>query len=392
MKGDKFYEDFIPYGKQNINEEDIEQVVSVLKSKFITQGPMVPSFEEQICRKVNSKYAIATNSATSCLHIACLALDLGINDILWTSPITFVASANCALYCGAKVDFVDVNYDTGLMSVKALEKKLIKAEKEGFLPKIVIPVHLAGSSCDMKRIYELSQRYGFSIIEDASHAIGGKYFDGPVGSCRYSDIAIFSFHPVKIITTGEGGVCTTNSESLTIAMRELRSHGITKDKSKFLERNDNQKWKYEQQRLGFNYRLTDIAASLGISQLKRLENIVLERNQIFQNYKNMILDERFNLNKIPEGIYSSLHLAILRFENYEYQEILFENFSKYGVGTQVHYMPVHLQPFYKSLGFKEKDFPNAENFSKSILSIPLYPGLSKIDQKKICQILNLIKK
>lgn len=387
----KIATDFIPYGKQNINEEDIAHVVNVLQSKFLTQGPKVPAFEEEICKKVKSKYAIATNSATSSLHIACLSLGLSVNDILWTSPITFVASANCALYCGAKIDFVDIDYETGLMCIKSLEKKLIQAEKDGNLPKIVVPVHLAGTSCDMKLIYRLSVKYGFSIIEDASHAIGGKYFNEPVGSCKYSDIAIFSFHPVKIITTGEGGVCTTNSEDLANIMRELRSHGITKDRNKFLNKDNNQKWRYEQQRLGFNYRLTDISAALGISQLKRLENIVFERNKIFKNYTNLIMNKPFKMNKIPEGIYSSLHLAILRFEYFEWQEILYENFRKYGVGTQVHYMPVHLQPFYKKLGFKEKDFPNAENFSKTILSIPLYPELTKFDQERICEILNFIR-
>ena len=387
MVDDKIKKDFIPYGKQHINEEDIEEVVNVLKSQFITQGPKVPAFEKQICRKVKSKYAIATNSATSSLHIACLALGLGPGDILWTSSITFVASANCALYCGAKIDFVDIDSDTGLMSTIDLKRKLENAEKVGKLPKILIPVHLAGSSCDMKEIFSLSQKYGFSIIEDASHAIGGKFFDEPVGSCKYSDITIFSFHPVKIITTGEGGVGTTNSIDLANSMSELRSHGITKDKDKFLLKTVNEDWRYEQQKLGFNYRLTDIAAALGLSQLKRLERVVELRNNLFKNYVELFRELNVKMLTIPSGVYSALHLAVLRMEDVNLQKLLFKKFRDEGIGTQVHYMPVHLQPFYKQFGFKEGDFPNSEIYSKTSLSIPLYPGLKKSDQKRIFRLL-----
>ena len=387
MKEDNIKKDFIPYGKQHINEEDIEEVVNVLKSQFITQGPKVPAFEKQICRKVKSKYSIATNSATSSLHIACLALGLGPGDILWTSSITFVASANCALYCGAKIDFVDIDSDTGLMSTNDLKRKLENAEKVGKLPKILIPVHLAGSSCDMKEIFSLSQKYVFSIIEDASHAIGGKFLDEPVGSCKYSDITIFSFHPVKIITTGEGGVGTTNSIDLANSMSELRSHGITKDKNKFLLKTVNEDWRYEQQKLGFNYRLTDISAALGLSQLKRLERVVELRNNLYKNYVELFRELNVKMLTIPSGVYSALHLAVLRMEDVNLQKLLFKKFRDEGIGTQVHYTPVHLQPFYKQFGFKEGDFPNSEIYSKTSLSIPLYPGLKKSDQKRIFRLL-----
>ncbi len=387
MINDKINKNFIPYGKQDIDEEDIEEVVNVLKSQFITQGPKVPAFEEEICRKVKSKYAIATNSATSSLHIACLALGLGPGDILWTSSITFVASANCALYCGAKIDFVDIDSDTGLMSTIDLKRKLENAEKVGKLPKILIPVHLAGSSCDMKEIFSLSQKYGFSIIEDASHAIGGKFLDEPVGSCKYSDITIFSFHPVKIITTGEGGIGTTNSIELANSMSELRSHGITKDKNKFILNTVNEEWRYEQQKLGYNYRLTDIAAALGLSQLKRLEKVVKLRNKLFENYLRLFSGLNLKMLKIPSGVYSALHLAVLRMEDKKLQNGLFEEFRKNGIGTQVHYTPVHLQPFYRQFGFKEGDYPNSEMYSKTSLSIPLYPSLQKRDQIRIFKIL-----
>ena len=383
----KKVKNFIPYGRQDISKKDIKEVISVLKSDFLTQGPKVPLFEKAICEKVNSKYAVSTNSATSSLHIACMALGLGPGDYLWTSPISFVASANCALYCGAKVDFVDIDLNTGLISIDHLKSKLINAEKLGKLPKILIPVHLAGSSCDMKSIYDLSQKYGFLIIEDASHAIGGKFFDHYVGSCKYSDITVFSFHPVKIITTGEGGVATTNSINLANKMSELRSHGITKDKTKFVINSINDDWRYEQQQLGFNYRLTDIAAALGISQLKRLDNIVKERNVLFNNYINLFSDLSLKMLDIPTGVYSSLHLAVLRFENLNIQSFLFKNLRDNGIGTQVHYTPIHLQPFYSRFGFKEGDYPNSEKYSKSSLSIPIYPGLKKGDQKRIYKIL-----
>ncbi len=381
---------FLPYGKQTITNDDIEEVKKVLQSDFLTQGPKVPLFEQEICKKVDAKYAVSSNSATSSLHLACLALGLREEDYLWTTPITFVASANCALYCGAKVDFVDINQETALIDINKLENKLKHAAKVGKLPKIVVPVHLAGSSCDMKSIYELSQKYGFYIVEDASHAIGGKYLGQKVGSCTYSEITVFSFHPVKIITTGEGGIATTNNRNIAETMFELRSHGITKDKSKFLEKTKNQNWRYEQQKLGFNYRLNDISASLGLSQLKRLEDIVKERNLLFNHYEKSLNSEELKMLRIPKDVFSALHLAVLRFKDFNLQNTLYENLKKSLIGTQVHYMPVHLQPFYKkNFGFKEGDFPESEFYSKTCLSLPLFPGLTFEDQERV---INTIKK
>ncbi len=375
---------FLPYGKQNVSEQDINEVINVLKSDFLTQGPKVSLFEESISRKVNSKYSVASNSATSSLHLACMALGLGKDDFLWTTPITFVASANCGLYCGANVDFVDINQETGLIDINKLKKKLKHAESINKLPKILVAVHFAGSSCDMKSIFDLSKKYNFFIIEDASHAIGGKYFEYNVGSCKYSQITIFSFHPVKIVTTGEGGVATTNSRELATIMTELRSHGITKDYDKFFEKHPKHDWRYEQQKLGFNYRMTDISASLGLSQLKRLDNFVKERNFLFEIYQKHLNKSGLRMLSIPEGIKSALHLAVLRFEKIDLQIDLYSKLREALIGTQVHYLPVHLQPYYKkNLGFKEGDFPESEKFSKTCLSLPLYPGLSSEDQNRV---------
>jgi len=384
---------FLPYGKQNVSDQDINEVINVLKSDFLTQGPTVNLFEESISRRVNSKYSVASNSATSSLHLACMALGLGKDDLLWTSPNTFVASANCALYSGANVDFVYITQETGLIDVNQLEKKLKYAESINKLPKIVIPVHFAGSSCDMKSIFDLSKKYNFFIIEDASHAIGGKYFEYSVGSCKYSHITIFSFHPVKIVTTGEGGVATTNSRELATSMTELRSHGITKDYNKFIEKYPKHNWRYEQQKLGFNYRLTDISASLGLSQLRRLDNFVRERNLLFEIYQKRLNKSGLRMLSIPKGVYSALHLAVLRFERIDLQNELYCKLREALIGTQVHYMPVHLQPFYKKIfGFKEGDYPESEKFSKTCLSLPLYPGLSHEDQDRIIKtILKIVK-
>ena len=287
---------YIPYGRHTITEADISAVVEVLRSPFLTQGRNVPAFEHALAAKVGARYGVAVNSATSALHIACLALRLGSEDRLWTSPITFVASANCGRYCGAKVDFVDIDPATGLMSVPALKKKLQEAEREGALPKVVVPVHLTGSSCDMSAISQLAKRYGFSVLEDASHAIGGHYQGEPVGNCRHSAITVFSFHPVKIITTGEGGLATTNDPMLSQRMAELRSHGIVRESERF-EQADIGPWWYEQQQLGFNYRITDIQAALGMSQLQRLDEIVAERNRQFQYYQELLADFLFNCSR-----------------------------------------------------------------------------------------------
>ncbi len=375
---------FIPYSKQLINQNDIEAVVNVLKSELITQGPLINSFEDSVAKKVNAKYAISTNSATSSLHIACLALGLRKGDYLWTSPITFVASANCGRYCGAEVDFVDIDEKTGLMSIEKLENKLISAEKNGTLPKILIPVHLTGASCNMKEISRLSKKYNFHIIEDASHAIGGQYKNEPVGNCRYSDITIFSFHPVKIITTGEGGVATTNDVKISERIKELRNHGITKNSEKF-QRLSKKSWVYEQQNLGFNYRMTDISAALGLSQLNRLEEIVIERNRKHIYYKKIFLNTSIKLLELPKDIYSSFHLQVVQLQNKDIEkyEQIFNGLRKTGIGVQLHYIPVHLQPYYQDLGFKEGMFPASENYSKKSFSIPLFPTLKESEQNFI---------
>ena len=302
---------FLPYGKQTVTQEDLAAVAQVLLSPHLTQGPTVAAFEQAVATKVEAYHGVAVNSATSALHVACLALGLGDGDRLWTSTNTFVASANCARYCGADVDFVDIDEDTGLMCMKDLAQKLEKAERIGNLPKIVVPVHLTGASCNMAMISALAKRYGFAVIEDASHAIGGQYQNEPVGNCRHSDITVFSFHPVKIITAGEGGVATTNSDYLAQCMADLRSHGITKDETRF-QLPCHGPWSYEQQMLGFNYRMTDIQAALGLSQLERLEDIVAERNHQLKYYEKLLDGMEIELLKIPEGVLSSVHLAVIK--------------------------------------------------------------------------------
>lgn len=381
---------FIPYGKQDINNNDIESVIEVLKSDYLTQGPQVAKFENKICSFVESNYSVAVNSATSALHMACKALGLEKGDFLWTSPITFVASANCARYCGANVDFVDIDISTGLISLEKLEEKLEIARKNNCLPKILVPVHLAGTSCDMRKINELSKRYKFKIIEDASHAIGGFYESKPVGNCQFSDIAIFSFHPVKIITTGEGGIATTNNESLYKKMNLFRSHGITKNEDQFLFESPGP-WYYEQQSLGFNYRITDIAAALGQSQLKRIKNFVDCRNQNHKTYKNLLNDSQYNFLEIKDNVRSSLHLTILSIKgiNSSQHKNYFMELRKRNIGVQLHYVPVHLHPYYRKLGFKEGDFPQSEAYARSSFSLPNYPKLS---QKEIIYIASEIEK
>tara|TARA_A100001388_G_scaffold266027_1_gene238717 strand:- start:1333 stop:2505 length:1173 start_codon:yes stop_codon:yes gene_type:complete len=368
----------IPYGYHQITPEDIESVVSVLKQSFLTQGSKVPEFEEILNKKVNSKFSVAVNSATSALHLACLALGLKKGDYLWTSPISFVSSANCGLFCNASVDFVDIDLNTGLMSIDALKRKLINAKENGILPKIVIPVHLGGTSCDMEAIYKLSKEFDFKIIEDASHALGGKFDEFKVGSCQYSDITVFSFHPVKIITTGEGGILSTNNESIYSQLKLLRSHGIVKDKDKFIISN-NKPWHYEQQILGYNFRMSDINAALGISQINRLEYIVNRRNEILESYKKRLENLPIKFLKIPFNILSSVHLAIISFENQssEFQKKVFNEFHKRNIYVQLHYQPIHLNPYYLKKGFSKGDFPNAEKYAESSLSIPVYPSMNE---------------
>jgi len=379
---------FLPYGRQTITDADIAAVEAVLRSPFLTQGPEVPAFEQAVAAKVGAAYGVAVNSATSALHIACLALGLGPGDRLWTSPITFVASANCGRYCGADVDFVDIEPSTGLMSVAALEHKLQQAEQNGNLPKVVVPVHLAGSSCDMETIGALASRYGFAVLEDASHAIGARYRGEPIGNCRHSAITVFSFHPVKIITTGEGGLATTNDPQLAQCMMELRSHGIVREQERF-ERPAAGPWVYEQQQLGFNYRMTDIQAALGLSQLQRLDAILAERNLQLQRYRELLAELPVQFLNVPEDVLSSVHLAVIRLKQATIgkHRRVFEGLRAVGIGVQLHYSPVHLQPYYRTMGFDEGKFPEALAYASSAISLPLFPGLSTSDQERVAAVL-----
>ena len=379
---------FLPYGRQTITEVDIAAVVDVLRSPFLTQGPAIPAFEQAVAAKVGARHGVAVNSATSALHIACLALGLGPGDRLWTSPITFVASANCGRYCGAAVDFVDIEPATGLMSVAALAAKLEQAERDGTLPKVVVPVHLAGSSCDMAAIGALAERYGFAVLEDASHAIGGRYQGEPVGNCRHSAITVFSFHPVKIITTGEGGLATTNEPLLAQRMAELRSHGIVREPERF-EQPPAGPWVYEQQQLGFNYRITDLQAALGLSQLQRLDAIVAERNRQLQRYRELQAGLPVQMLQVPEDVLSSVHLAVIRLQQAtaDQHRQVFESLRAAGIGVQLHYSPVHLQPYYRVMGFAEGQFPEAEAYAKTAISLPVFPGLGADEQHKVSNVL-----
>jgi len=377
----------IPYGRQNINQADINAVVDVLKSDFLTQGPVVPGFEKRVAEYTGTKHSIAVNSATSALHIACLALEVGPGDYVWTSPITFVASANCALYCGASVDFVDIEPDTYNMSVEALEQKLVEAQKQGKLPKVIIPVHLTGQSCDMVGIHALSKIYGFKIIEDASHAIGAKYLDKPVGACLFSDITVFSFHPVKIITTAEGGLATTNDDILAEKMRLLRSHGITRSSSD-MSRAPDGPWYYEQIALGFNYRMTELQAALGLSQMDRLDEFVNRRHQIFRQYLENLKHPSLLLPLQRPDTYSSLHLFILRIKTSQAEEArlaLYKALQAASIAPNLHYIPVYLQPYYQKLGFVRGYCPNAEAFYNEAISIPIYFDLLDDEVEYICK-------
>lgn len=379
----------IPYGRQDVTQSDIDAVVNVLRSDYLTQGDVVPEFEKLVSSYCNAEYAVSTNSATSALHLACLALGVGPGDLVWSSPITFVASLNCALYCGAKVDFVDIDPQTYNLSVERLEEKLVYAEKMGRLPKVIIPVHLCGQSCDMEGIYNLSQRYGFKIIEDASHAIGGKYKNKPIGNCFYSDITIFSFHPVKIITTGEGGMALTNSANLASKMELLRSHGITRDSTKMTHSPDGP-WYYQQIELGFNYRLTEIQAALGISQMSRLDNYVLRRHVIANNYNAALKALPVITPRHHSDAFSSMHLYVIRLKldeiDYTYREV-FELLRKHGIGVNLHYIPVHTQPYYQQLGFNIGDFDEAERYSSEAISLPIFPSMSEAEQNIVVSVL-----
>jgi len=382
----------IPYGKQDINQDDINSIIGVLKSDFLTQGSQVPLFEKKVSDYCDAEYAVAVNSATSALHIACLALDLGRGDRLWTSTNSFVASANCGLYCGSKIDFVDIDPLTYNLSVIELEKKLIQAKQEDKLPKIVIPVHFAGQSCDMKKIYSLSKEYGFRIIEDASHAIGGKYLNKPIGSCQYSDITVFSFHPVKIITTAEGGLSTTNSKDISDKMQLYRSHGITREKD-LMTRDPDGSWYYQQVALGFNYRMTEIQAALGVSQMKRLDEFVAKRHILQERYDSLLGNLPITIPFQDKNSYSALHLYPIQIDLKKVDKSrkqVFNELRENGIGVNVHYIPIHTQPYYLQSGFQEGDFPNSESYYNRVISIPLFHGMTIEQQDKVVDALKRI--
>lgn len=378
----------IPYGRQSINQTDIDAVIAVLRSDWLTQGPCVPAFESAIANYCGAAHAVAVNSATSALHIACLALGVTAGDWVWTVPNTFVASANCALYCGAKIDFVDIDFSTGNISLAALEAKLVDAEKSGSLPKVLVVVDFSGRSCDMAEISQLVKRYDIALIEDASHAIGGFYHEKPIGNCQFSDITVFSFHPVKIITTAEGGMAITNSSMLAEKLRLLRSHGVTRDPD-LLEHVPDGEWYYEQQLLGFNYRMTDVQAALGLSQLNRLTDFVQARRVLADAYT-----EQFKTN-VPqvitpcmdsETIFSAWHLYVIRVAA-SVRKRFFNYLRQHGILVNVHYIPVHLQPFYQRLGFKLGDYPGAEQHYATAVTLPLYPELERMAVEKIIQLI-----
>ncbi len=380
----------ITYGRQDITQADIDAVIACLQSDYLTQGPQIIKFEQRVATHTGAQYAVAVTNATAALHIACLALNLGPGDLLWTSPNTFVASANCALYCGAMVDFVDIDPQTHNLCPIKLEEKLIAAEKEGKLPKIVVPVHMTGQPCDMAAIHSLGQKYNFKIIEDASHAIGGKYKGEPIGNCRYSDITVFSFHPVKIITTAEGGMALTNSVELATRLGLLRSHGISRDPALMTEPIHGP-WYYQQVMLGFNYRMTDIQAALGASQMSRLTDYVKRRQEIASRYSELLNDLPLTLPWQHTDSYSAYHLYVIRLQLDKIsatQRQVFESLHAKGIMVNLHYIPVHTQPYYQQMGFKQGDYPQAERYYREAISIPMHVNLEDEDLKFIAQSLN----
>ena len=382
----------IPYGRQSIIQEDVDAVVEVLKSDFLTQGPVVPKFEQAVATKCKAKFAVSVNSGTSALHVACLALGLGKGDILWTVPNTFVASANCGRYCGADVDFVDIDPQTWNMSVSELRNKLLEARQAGKLPKVVVPVHFAGQPTEQEHIWELSQEFGFKVLEDASHSLGASRHSEPVGSCRWSHITSFSFHPVKIITAGEGGMALTNDEEVAWKMSLFRSHGITRDPSRMTKEPDGP-WYYEQVDLGFNYRMTDIQAALGLAQLKRLDEFVDKRNYLAANYDKLVEALPLTTQTVSAGNLSAFHIyAIsLKLNNIcsSHREV-FEFLRTGGIGVNLHYMPVHLQPYYRRLGFRSGMFPVAEKYASNAITLPIYPDLTGGHQQRVAETLQRV--
>jgi UDP-4-amino-4,6-dideoxy-N-acetyl-beta-L-altrosamine transaminase len=372
----------IRYGRQNINQADIDAVIEVLQSDWLTQGPAIERFEQEVAHYCGAKYAVAVSNATAALHISCLAAGLKPGDILWTSTNTFVASANCGLYCGANIDFVDIDPCTYDLGISALEKKLAQAERQGKLPRVIIPVHFAGQSCEMECIAALSKQYGFSVIEDASHAIGGHYQNNPVGSCAFSEMTVLSFHPVKIITTGEGGMVLTNRKDLYEKLVRLRSHGITRD-TDFCKTGSEGEWYYQQIELGFNYRITDIQAALGTSQMQRLNEFVTRRHHLVSRYNSLLHDLPLILPWQHPDTYSANHLYVVQIKADETDKDRRQVFNRLllkGIQTNVHYIPVHTQPYYQKMGFSEGDFPEAERFYKNALTLPLHYGLTEQEQ------------
>ena len=379
----------IPYGKQDINQADIDAVLGVLKSDFLTQGPMVPKFEEAVANHVGANHALAVNSATSALHIACLALGLGQGDWLWTTPVTFVASANCGLYCGAQVDFVDIDPKTYNLCPVALQAKLEQAKHENRLPKVVVAVHLSGQPCDMEAIAALAKDYDYKVIEDASHAIGGKYQGEFIGNSRYSDITVFSFHPVKIVTTAEGGMAVTNDDGLAAKMNLLRSHGITRDPVLMTQEPDGP-WYYQQVDLGFNYRMTELQAALGVSQMERLDAFVARRHELAKRYDKLLADLPIVLPWQHPDSYSGLHLYVIRLKldsiNRSHREV-FESLREQGIGVNLHYIPVHTQPYYRDMGFEAETFPHSMAYYREAISLPMFQGLTEDQQDEVVAVL-----
>jgi len=381
----------IPYGRQDITQADIDAVVEVLSSDFLTQGPVVPMFEQAVATYCGAKYALAVNSATSALHVACLALGVGPGDWLWTTPNTFVASANCGLYCGAQVDFVDIDPRTYNICLLALANKLEQAEQEGRLPKVLVPVHLCGQACDMAAIHDLSLRYGFKIIEDASHAIGGKYLGQPIGNGRYCDITVFSFHPVKIITTAEGGMCLTNDSELSNKMALFRSHGITRDPKQMTHAADGP-WFYQQIELGYNYRMTEMQAALGVRQMLRLDHFVQRRHDLANRYDLLLTQLPLTTPWQHPNCYSALHLYPIRLQLDKITKThaqVFDSLRQQGIGVNLHYIPVHTQPFYQKMGFTFGDFPEAEAYYREAISLPMYQGLTENQQDAVIAALRI---
>jgi UDP-4-amino-4,6-dideoxy-N-acetyl-beta-L-altrosamine transaminase len=379
----------IPYARQDIARNDIEQVVEILKSDWLTQGPAIERFERVVAEYCDARYAVAVSSATAALHTACLAAGLKTGNLLWTSPNTFVASANCGLYCGASIDFVDINRKTYNVSVDRFEKKLQLAAKSGKVPKILVPVHFSGQPCEMSHIYELAQRHGITIVEDASHALGASYRKKKVGSCAFSDMTVFSFHPVKIITTGEGGMVLTNRKDLYDKLLRLRSHGITRDPA-FMQGESHGPWYYQQIELGFNYRMTDIQAALGISQMGRLDEFVQRRNMLAERYNKAFKDLPVILPWMHPDTHSAWHLYVIRLKLDKIAKNhrrVFEELRNAGVHVNLHYIPVHTQPFYMQLGFREGDFPESERYYKESISLPMYYGLTKKEQDFVIETL-----